>query len=362
MKYIKYLLFMFLIIIPINIKAVTISGLKIEGNKEVKKKDYIELQFKVTSSGLRAGNNHTLGIQYVYFILDYDNKDLQLVSLTSNNFNIELTNIEDKLYVLGTVKEESNAYSCARNLLYCGDVVVNAKFYVGTPSKDAYDIKISNPSISLLDINSDRNYSFDDLETIDLETEYIHKIKILKDKNKKSTKPKSIVKLSKDTFLSTNEFTKKVLNNPNRASIKSDNNYLKSIDIEDHEISFNKDKEFYTINVNDNIDSINIDVELEDSSSSYKITGNNNFKDNDNKINIIVTSESGKERTYTIEVNVKESSNNTVLEEKKENKDKSNSIVEYAKYGGIALVALILIIVIIGKIKDRKINKYLDEI
>ena len=101
MKYIKYLLFMFLIIIPINIKAVTITDLKIDGNKEVKKQDYIELQFKVTSSGLKAGNNHTLGIQYVYFILDYDNKDLQLVSLTSNNFNIELTNIEDKLYVFG---------------------------------------------------------------------------------------------------------------------------------------------------------------------------------------------------------------------------------------------------------------------
>ena len=70
MKYIKYLIFVLLVIITININkvnAVSISELKIEGNKEVKKQDYIDLQFKVINSGLKAGNNHTLGIQYVYF-------------------------------------------------------------------------------------------------------------------------------------------------------------------------------------------------------------------------------------------------------------------------------------------------------
>jgi len=365
MKYIKYLIIVLLVLIKINVNevnAVSINELKIEGNKEVKKQDYIDLQFKVINSGLKAGNNHTLGIQYVYFVLDYDNKDLQLVSLNSDNFNIELTKIDNKLYVLGTVKEGTGAYMCARNLLYCGDVIVNAKYYINKPSKDMYDIKISNPSIGLLNIDSDRNYTFDDLETIDLENEYIHKIKILNEKNKKSIKPKTLVKLSDNTFLTTNKLNKKVLNNPNRVSIKSDNNYLKSINIDNHEIGFNKDKEFYTINVNDNIDSINIDVETEDSNATYKITGNNNFKDNDNKINIIVTSESGKERIYTIDIKIKESSNNIIVEEKKDNKDKSNSIVGYAKIGGISLIALIIIIFIVGKIKDKKINKYLDEI
>lgn len=362
MKYVKYLIFILLVFIPLNTKAVTVNGIKIDGSNEVKKDDYIDLKFKVINSGLKAGTNQPLGIQFVYFALNYNYKDLNLVDLKSDRFNLVLTKFEDKLYVLGTVKEGIGTNMCARNLLYCGDIEIDAKYYVNNATKDNYDIIISNPSISLLNIDSDRNYSFDDLETIDLISEYKHNIKILNEKNKKSKKPTSLIKITNDTFLTTNKFEKIVLNNSNRATIKSDNNYLKSINIENHEISFDKDKELYTINVNDDVESIDINVETEDNSATYKITGNKNFKKNNNMINIIVTSESGKERIYTIEINIKESNKNIVKEEKKETKDVSNNLMEYAKIGGIGLGVLIIIIIIISKLKDKKINKFLDKI
>jgi len=102
----------------------------------------------------------------------------------------------------------------------------------------------------------------------------------------------------------------------------SDNNYLSDI-VTDHKLNetFKKDKNDYTMTVPENIDTVNLNPILEDSRSklTYKLNGkpidsleNLKLVDGDNKLEIIVTSESGKENTYSVLIH-KDSSNNNYL-------------------------------------------------
>lgn len=360
----KFIICFFILIsfiIPINVSAVTINGIKIIGKEEAIKGDYVDLKFIVSENGLKAGTNQTLGIEYVLFRIEYDTDDLKLTELNSDKFKVELIKIGDDLYILGTTKEGIGSNMCALNLLYCGDVEISTKFYVSNTTKESYEIKIDSPSLYLLNIIEDRNYNFDDLDIIQSDKSYIHTLNILKGTNKKTTKPKKILEVSKENVISNKSLEKNVTSNPNKAIVKSDNNYLKSLEIKDHEIAFDKEKNIYKINISDKIELIEVDAKVEDSKATYEVVGDSDFKENDNKIYINVTSESGKVRTYTIEVKIKEAKDEYV-EEEMGNDNLSNRLFGYAKIGGIGLSIFILIFVVVGKIKDRKINKFIDKI
>ena len=89
---------------------------------------------------------------------------------------------------------------------------------------------------------------------------------------------------------------------------KSTNNYLKSLSVTDGTITpeFKKDTLEYTATFEAGTEKVTINAEKEDGYASLSGTGEKEVVEGDNKFEIVVTSESGSSRTYTLNVVVKE--------------------------------------------------------
>lgn len=88
----------------------------------------------------------------------------------------------------------------------------------------------------------------------------------------------------------------------------STNNYLSSLTVNGHSLSpkFKKDTLNYTLTLDENIEKITINARAEDKNATISGIGEKKVSEGDNKINIIVTSEKGTKRTYTINATVKD--------------------------------------------------------
>ena len=86
---------------------------------------------------------------------------------------------------------------------------------------------------------------------------------------------------------------------------KSDDNYLKDIDIKDNDIDFDKDKKEYRITVDYNTDKLDIDTVISSNKSKVEIIGNENFKVGENVVIIKVTAKDNSVREYKIIVTKK---------------------------------------------------------
>ena len=89
---------------------------------------------------------------------------------------------------------------------------------------------------------------------------------------------------------------------------KSNNNYLSHLYIQEAIMKeeFNKKTQEYHVEVPDNINSLNMDIELESSLATYEVIGNENLKQGKNTVTIKVTAENNEIRIYNIEVTVQE--------------------------------------------------------
>ncbi len=88
----------------------------------------------------------------------------------------------------------------------------------------------------------------------------------------------------------------------------SKNNYLSSLKIDNFEMTpaFNKDTLEYSIELENDVKSINISGTKADSTASVEGLGAHELIEGPNKINIKVTAQNGASRTYTINATVKE--------------------------------------------------------
>ena len=96
----------------------------------------------------------------------------------------------------------------------------------------------------------------------------------------------------------------------NRPDNRSTNNYLKSLSISNGTIKFNKNTNTYNVDVDSNVISLKVSAALEDSKATF-VSGygarNVNLKYGKNSILVKAKAENGSIRTYTINVNRKDS-------------------------------------------------------
>lgn len=85
-----------------------------------------------------------------------------------------------------------------------------------------------------------------------------------------------------------------------KEEILSNNNYLKSLKIDNYNISFNKEKVSYNLEISDE-EKLNITALAEDENANVTITGNEKLKDG-SSIKITITAEDGTTKTYTINI------------------------------------------------------------
>lgn len=124
----------------------------------------------------------------------------------------------------------------------------------------------------------------------------------------------------------------------------SGNNYIRSLEIKNQNINFDKDVLEYDITVGNNVDSLDLTIVLDDDTASYEVLGNENFKTGKNMVTIRVTAEDGSVREYIINVTKKE----------KPVTNKSNNISKYVVMGLIVLIIAGLVYVIFKDDEDNK--------
>ncbi len=88
----------------------------------------------------------------------------------------------------------------------------------------------------------------------------------------------------------------------------SDDNYLQSLEVSSGSLTpvFNKDVQSYFVSLTSDTESININALANDNKAKVEGNGSHNLVIGKQNIKITCTSESGKKRTYTISVDVKE--------------------------------------------------------
>jgi len=148
-------------------------------------------------------------------------------------------------------------------------------------------------------------------------------------------------------------------------ALSSSNKDLSVLSVDDHEIYFHKERTKYKIVIEKGENELHITAIPEDSKAKVEITGADDLKANNYKVVVKVTAENKSTKEYIIEA-----------EEKKEIKEiKSDNIVDqianwYNSLGidnsiyigiGVLILGFIIIVAVIKKVKDKKIDKTMDK-
>lgn len=93
---------------------------------------------------------------------------------------------------------------------------------------------------------------------------------------------------------------------PSKPVTYSTNNNLKSLEVKGYKLDkdFKKDETNYVVNVGSEVEKIEITATKEDSTAKVSGTGTFDVSEGSNKFDVVVTSEKGTKKTYTITVNV----------------------------------------------------------
>lgn len=151
---------------------------------------------------------------------------------------------------------------------------------------------------------------------------------------------------------------------------KSNNNYLKKLNVEGYELEPGFDKQTLTYEIKEQINAnqINISADVENEKATIKGSGKVELQNGENVLRIDVTAENGDIRTYTIKINAKATITTNANEETKNNvntiianntnvdeNESSNktSMKNYMLYIGIGLIIAVIIIAITKK-NNRK--------
>ena len=150
---------------------------------------------------------------------------------------------------------------------------------------------------------------------------------------------------------------KPVVTTSNISYVYSSNNYLKTLEIADYDIDFDRLVNEYRIRVDSDVNSLDIKAIAEDNRASVEITGNENFKTGDNIVIIKVTAENGDVNEYKLIVNKKAPKKNAVTV----TDDSSNTAEKVVIIVLIVLVVLGLLYLIFKKDDEDEVPVQKDD-
>lgn len=139
--------------------------------------------------------------------------------------------------------------------------------------------------------------------------------------------------------------------------VSSSNNYLKTLEITDYDIVFDKLVNEYKVRVDSDVDSLDIKAIAEDNRASVEITGNEKFKTGDNTVIIKVTAENGDVNEYKLVVNKKAPKKNAITV----TDDSSNTAEKVVIIVLIILVVLGLLYLIFKKDDEEEVQMQKDD-
>lgn len=376
-KRIGMILLSLMLWIPLGVNAasVSISGVSISGGNEATVNRDFSLSFLIKFSGLQKGSMDSQGVYAAGFHLDYDDTIFYMTGISSNSdmWDSDLYKEDGKYYIVSTItNSNSDNNKCVDNVSYCADYIVTIHFLVKETDKTSTSIGMDEPSALVMPM-IERGKLYTKEYVLSLTTEISgngsqrQTINISKAQSATTTTTPTPTASPSTSSEPTKEEPKEETTSSTIQG-KSNNNYLKSLEIENYEIEFKKEKKRYRITVEEEVNSVNVKAATEDEKATYQIIGADDIKGNNKQIEIVVTAEDGEKKTYSIEVNYNHKiveEEKTVPEEKPKQEKKAWKPTEKEKQmiiiGGSLFVILILIIAIINFRGNRKIDKALDK-
>ena len=371
MKKMYIVLGILLLLIPIKINALGVTSVRISNDQTAMTGDTITVSFYLGFNGVSPKDDNSFGIGGVVFDLEYDHDALMYMSAEASGFASAYVQIDGEEVISSIISgEDILSNSCADDILYCGEYGVTLKFYVRDTDLDSTQIKINEVAILgwQLENGSHPTYDEDDMTGFESTVNKVHTVTIKKVEVK--TEEPTEVKAS------TNTETEKVISNiatekvENKEVIsvdsegKSNNNYLKKLDPKGYILNFYKRNNKYDLAIEKGDNELELEVVPENDKATYEVKGDKDIKGNNNKIQIIVTSESGKKNTYTINITYENDDNKKIskfiLIDKFKDIFKQYKLYFYIA-GGVVLL-IIVMIVIINAVSNKKINKELNDL
>lgn len=290
----------------------------------------------------------------------YATGDINLRSSWSTSSSATRVSKDTEMTLTGTSSEKINGYIWYR-VSYNGQTKYVASSLVTTTKPEDEDEK-TNANLKSLEVEGfsiSPSFSASTLEytmQVEMDTE---KLKV----NAQAESEKATVKIEgNETIVEGENIVKVIVTAEDGTTTKT---YtikvtkqekvfgLKSLNIKDTDISdmFKTDVYEYSINIK-NIDQLDIEAVATEEDATIEILGNENLQEGENIITIIVTS---KDEKNTITYQIK-ATKLLVTEQQTEAKTIDKMSIIYAVVGGLALIALV--IVVIYTIKHRKQNMY----
>ncbi len=371
MKRINRILFLLLLLIPIKINALGISSSRISNDETAMTGDTITVSFYLSVSGVSPKNANSFGIGGVAFDLEYDHDALKYVSATASGFDSSYLKNDDGEFIYSVISgEDLLSNSCVDGILYCGEYGVSLKFYVRDTDVSSTQIKINEVAILgwQLENGTHPTYDEDDMDGFEAIVGKVHTVTIKK-VEVQTEEPAEVQ-------ASTNTEQKKAISNIANEKVedketistdsegKSNNNYLKKLDVKGYILNFYKRTNEYDLAIEENVNELELEVIPEDDKATYEIKGDKDIKGNNNKIEIIVTAASGKKNTYILNITYEKDDTKKIskfiLIDKF--KDIFNKYRLYFYLAGGVILVTIMVIVIINNVSSNKINKELDDL
>lgn len=280
---------------------------------------------------------------------------------STRSYNVDVTKDIDKITINAVKNNETQkvtgvvkdyALKFGENKFTITVVAENgsSKDYVITVNRQ--DTRSTNNNLKSLEIEEgklNKEFKSDVLEyqmkvlydvtklNIKYETEEEHaKVEVLGDVNKLKEN-ENIITLKVTSEKGDVKEYKLVVTRLKEGETLGNNPDISELNIKGYDINFSKDKQVYSLKI-EKEKTLNIEVILEDPTSSYKITGNNDLKDG-SIIKINTTSKDGSTREYQIVI------------------EKENKIFLYI-IGTILILSIVglIVYVVISKIKENKDN------
>ena len=355
----KVLSFCFLLIcllIPLNVKAASITGLSVSGTSSATVGQEFTLSFNISYSGVQKGTNDTMGVVGVMFQLDFDTDVFIVTGGTTPGFDTRIYDDSEHSYVFSEINEYDNGGKCLDKVLHCDNYVATIKFFVWINNKTCFIIFFIIEYFVVVKVD----YVYVELFVINFSyySKSTHVVNIANTGSVVKEEPKTIASNSKPTNIMPkveSKTDKKTTTVATTSKLVGPNNNLKSLQIEGYKINFARDQLEYKIYLdNKKINKLNVKAEAEDSEALVNIIGSDDLKANKYKVLVEVTSKDGVKKVYNI----------NVLDDKIDNNfnfklSKKTIKIIFISLGSI--VTLIVLFVIMSKLKDKKLDKMLDD-
>ena len=386
MKKLWMIILLVMALAPIKVGAsdkVSVANIEVIGPEEIKVGEEFDYKFNFTFSGVGEEAEHNFVLVGFIYEMIYDSDAFLFTRYATDAWDTGIEQVSNGEYLfLGLLGEDTS--SQCRDEIYCTTASTSFHFFVNETQKIKSNIKIKLLATIYFDTNDITEDMIENLTEQQLEeVSIVNFVNIEKGKDIKINQPESSTKpvtapkveieekkvelpkqdeIKNQMGISTTQ-TESTSGNqqttPSPPTVKSDNNYLKSIKIEGYPIEFKKDQMKYEIVVEKNVDKLNVIVEQEDEKASVEIKGNDPLKE---EIQITVKAENGNEQVYTIFVDSKEEKVE-VPKKKKDTKKEIQKIVSNPRtliIGGI-LGIILLIVIFVSTRNGRKIDKMLDK-